>query len=739
MQKTEIKKQWIINNEECDESVASTIIEKYRVSPVAASIITERAGNTLEAAEAYINRDILECRDPRLLNDIEPAVERILKAVESGKDTIAIYGDYDVDGVTSVSMMYLYLCSLGLRVGYYIPSRNDEGYGVNKSAIRKLHSKGVTLIITVDTGITAIEEIEYAKALGIDVIITDHHECRPELPDAVAVINPHREDCNYPFKELAGVGVAFKLICAVELARCSFTGKTEYEAQRSMLLTYGDLVAIGTVADVMPIVDENRTIVSLGLKIIQGRPRLGVAALMNAAASSSTKREINSTFIGFSIAPRLNAAGRMGNAASSVELLLAEDEETADMLANQLCETNKLRQSEENKIVDSALEKIEEDWNIHLKNGAVIVLADDEWQQGVIGIVASRITEKYGMPSILVTFEGMPTPGDPSVFDLGKGSGRSVKGFNLVNALSECSDLLEKYGGHELAAGLSVRRGKLDEFRERLNDYARPIMKDLERVQILEADRELKIEDMTLQLAQQISNLIEPCGPGNPTPAFVLSDVKINSIRSIGAGKHLKLTFEKGGRKLTGLYFGVAEPDICFKVGDLVDVMFNVSVNHYNGNTELQMILIDVRYACSVFENRVAERKKLFDILSGAPFSPLDNYLPSRQDFVFLYKFFEGFSDRDMYSISDSDFIRFMDELPGDQIKPSFIKYRIMLEVFKELDIITVDYIPLVSDKNGSRWALPEDICVIKRGGAKKVNLDDSSLLLRLRGQMIDY
>ncbi len=743
MDNIEVKKQWTLRNAEVSESIVDMLINKHKLSRAAARLISERGGNTEEGVDAFINRDICEQRDPRLLNDMNKAVDRILQAIETKDDVIAIYGDYDVDGVTSVSMMYLYLTSLGLRAGYYIPSRNDEGYGVNRAAIRKLHSRGVTLIITVDTGITAIDEVEYAKSLGIDVIVTDHHECRPELPDAVAVIDPHRSDCDYAFKDYAGVGVAYKLICAVELARCAETGKTEFEAQRSVLLEYGDLVAIGTVADVMPIIDENRTIVSMGLKIIEARPRPGVAALIEASASktsySAQKKDITTTFIGFTLAPRLNAAGRMSNAAIAVELLLAEDKDSAMQLAEELCETNRLRQTEENKIVDGALEKIEEEWDVHLKNGGVIVLADDSWQQGVIGIVASRITERYGMPSILITFEGsVPLFADESPVDLGKGSGRSVKGFNLFAALSECSDLLEKYGGHELAAGLSIRRGNLEAFREKLNEYSRPILNNLERVQVLEADMLLAPADVTLDFAKEITHLIEPCGPGNATPNFIMSDLTVTSARGIGAGKHMKFTFEKDGYKFTGLLFGVPESQCSFKTGDSVDVMFTVGINYYNGNTELQLILSDIRFAEKVYAERRGKRDKLFAVLSGSEFGREENILPQRRDFVALYRILSAAAGSGRLSISDSSAERMLAEKLTADDYPGFVKYRIMLEVFNELDIFKVEYVPLVSDENGDRWNLPEDISVIMRGSAEKVNLEDSAILSRLRSQMTD-
>ena len=740
MNSKKIKKQWSLRGNECNRSVVDFAIEKYRLSRVAASLVCDRAGDSEQAVSDFICCDTCAPIDPNLMKDMDKAVSRILKAIESEDEVVAVYGDYDVDGVTSVSMMYLYLTSLGLRTGYYIPSRNDEGYGINRDAIRKLHSKGVTLIITVDTGITAIEEIEYAKSLGIDVIVTDHHECRPVLPEAVAVIDPHRPDCEFPFKELAGVGVAYKLICAVEIARCAVTGKSEYEAQREVLLKYGDLVAIGTVADVMPIIGENRTIVSMGLKIIDSRPRLGIEALIDASSGKGQqKKDITATYIGFTIAPRINAAGRMGNAAVAVELLLADNKETAANIAAELCETNRLRQTEENKIVDSALEKIEEEWDVHLKNNGVIVLDGEDWQHGVIGIVASRVTERYGLPSILISFEGsVPAFSEESPVDLGKGSGRSIKGFNLVAALSECSDLLEKYGGHELAAGLSVRRGNLDAFRTKINEYAMPILDNLERVQIIEADREVCAEDLTLVFAKELSQIIEPCGPMNPTPSFIMKDVTVNSIRGIGAGKHIKLTFECGKRKFTGLWFGVSEAETSFKQGDLVDILFTVGINTFNGNTELQLILTDMRYAESVYQCRIEKREKLRAILEGEKFSSKDNLLPNRNDFVALYKLFINHVKNGRYSVTDSSAEKMLAaSLPADAV-PNFVKYRLMLEIFNELDIFKVEYLPLVSDENGDRWQLPEDICVITRGSAEKVNLDDSSILARLRSTMTE-
>ena len=375
-------------------------------------------------------------------------------------------------------------------------------------------------------------------------------------------------------------------------------------------------------------------------------------------------------------------------------------------------------------------------WEVHLKNGGVIVLADDNWQQGIIGIVASRITERFGLPSILITFEGsVPLLSDESPFDIGKGSGRSVKGFNLVTALSECEELLEKYGGHELAAGLSVRRGNLDAFREKLNDYARPILNSLDNVQVIEADRIVSADEITLDLANELSSVIEPCGHHNPVPSFIMNDVTITSLRGIGAGKHLKLTYEKDGKRFTGLWFGVAESQNSFKIGDRVDILFTVGINHFNGNTELQLIITDMRYAEEVYNSRRSCRDALAHVLSGGSFSTDDSYLPERKDFVSLYRLILSRLQDKRLSIADSSALKLFADTFDPNDAPNFVKYRLMLEIFNELDIFRVEYLPLVADANGDRWQLPEDICVISRGSAEKVNLEDSLLLSYLKNR----
>lgn len=442
--------------------IVNEIANKLGIKLPTAQLLVNRGCMTPTEAKAFLTKEEEQLHDPFMMLDMDNAAYRIIEGIENG-DKIVIYGDYDVDGVTSVSSLYLYLKEKGADVSYYIPCRLGEGYGVSEAAIRKLHEEGYNLIITVDTGITAVAEAELARQLGMDIIVTDHHECHGELPDAEAVVNPRRPDCPYPFKELAGVGVVFKLMCAVESV---MNPEDEMiDCVRRISAEYGDLVAIGTIADVMPINDENRLIVSYGLSLIENTTRPGLIELIEATRSDSkyqTKRKITTSFIGYTIAPRINAAGRISDASIAVKLFLAEDCETAAPIAKKLCDINRERQNEENKIVDQAYARIDAEHDF--ERDPIIILDDEQWHHGIIGIVASRITEKYACPSILISFEGNGS--EKSGEDFGKGSGRSVKGLNLVDALSECSDLLEKFGGHELAAGLTIKRENLPNSRE---------------------------------------------------------------------------------------------------------------------------------------------------------------------------------------------------------------------------------------------------------------------------------
>ena len=642
MKELKKKKKWSIRYVPTvqSEAMIAELAQELGVLPTTAKLLYTRGLCTADKATVFLKQAETSLHDPFALSDIEPAVARIFKALEKG-ERIAIYGDYDVDGVTSVSLLYLYLSGLDADIGYYIPCRSREGYGLSTSAIDTLKARGVELIITVDTGITAMEEVAYASELGIETVITDHHECRPELPNACALVNPHRFDDEYPFKDLAGVGVVFKLICALEMTRCRREGRSEMEGVRQICREYADLVAIGTIADVMPIVDENRLIVALGLKLLEQTKRPGLRALIDAASGNRStdsrfppkKRKINSGFIGFVLAPRINAAGRVSSASIAVELLLATDEERARELAEELCNLNTTRQVEENRIAEQVYQKIEQ-MPTELCD-RIIVIEGDTWQQGIIGIVSSRITERYGLPSILISFDGS-TRGYPSDDDLGKGSGRSIKGLNLVEALADSEEYLARFGGHELAAGLTVRRGNIDAFRKRINQYAHKHLTEEMLCISIDADCEVQMSDMTLSLAQELDKL-EPFGTSNPVPNFVLRDATLQRVIPMGNGKHSKLILEKDGISMVAVWFGTESTAIPFEIGDRTDVMFQLNVNEFQNVTSLQMIVQDIQLSQTFEESYRTAWERYEEIRAGAPITAEEDVIPTRDDMACIY------------------------------------------------------------------------------------------------------
>ncbi len=712
------------------ESAIRNIAKENNISEICASLLYNRGYRNADTARDFLSFNDIVMHSPLLLADVEAAVDRIKAALEDG-EKIAVFGDYDVDGVTSVTMLYTYLNELGADVGYYIPSRMGEGYGVSKNALKHLADIGVSLVITVDTGITAVDEVEYAKGLGIDMVITDHHECQEVLPDAIAVVNPHRSDCPYPFKSLAGVGVIFKVICAFEILNF-YDRDRELEAVKSIYYRFADLAAIGTIADVMPLVDENRIIVKLGLAMIEKTQRVGLLALMEAASlgsnpnvrpvvgdkypKTSKPRKINSTYIGFTIAPRINAAGRISNASRAVELLLSDNVESAAALAHELCEINYTRQLEENKIAESAYKKIENE--LDLDNQRVIVVADDEWLQGVVGIVASKVTEKYGLPSILVTFEGA-FGGTISGLDVGRGSGRSIRGFNLVEALSYSKDTLVKFGGHEGAAGLSVRRKDLDAFRKKINEYAAEVLSEEDLCYRIEADRELDFSDITLSLAKEISKL-EPFGNSNNVPNFIIKGVRVQRASLIGGGSHTRFVFSCGGRVVNGVMFHKSYLSLGISENDTVDVLCTLDINNFNNTESLQLILQDIRLAeeyVSYFED---EDRLYQNIKSGVGFSHSDAILPTRDDFVTVYSLLRREFRVGNDVMTEKELFHKLSSIPNCTIR--LAKLKIILDILNELDICTVEEL--------SHGIYKYDIY----SSSEKKNIEDSEILANLRG-----
>ena len=718
--------------DEINEKIISEIAQKNNISEICASLLYNRGYTDADSAAKFLNFDDVVMYSPLLLKDVDKAVERIRKALDNN-ERIVIYGDYDVDGVTSVTILYLYLKNLGAQVSYYIPNRIEEGYGLSNDAIKLISSYGVSLIITVDTGVTAVEEVEYAASLGIDVIVTDHHECQETLPDAVAVINPHRSDCQYPFKSLAGVGVIFKVICAFETL--AFYDKTrEAEAIKSIYYRFADLVAIGTIADVMPIVDENRMIVKFGLALLERTPRLGLLALMEAARVGSNPnvrpvvdsrnktikpRKINSTYVGFTIAPRINAAGRISSASIAVELLLSQDESEARRLAHELCEINYKRQIEENKIAEEAYKKIEKEFDP--ENHKVIVVGDDEWLQGVVGIVSSKVTEKYGLPSILISFDGSSV-GEQSGLDFGKGSGRSIRGFNLVEALSYSKETLVKFGGHELAAGLTIRRKDVDLFRNKINEYANKTLSEEDLYYKIEADRELSVADMTLNLAKEMARL-EPFGNMNPAPNFITKGVRVMQANLIGSGNHSKFIFEYNGKTINAVMFNKSYLNLNIKENDVVDALFTLDINNFNNNETVQMIIQDIKHSedyISYFKNE----NDIYQSLRKGEKYDGDDIIPSRDDFAIVYSMLrrEFRIGNDM--MTEVEIYHKLQSIKDCNLR--LAKIKIILEVLNELKICTVEEV--------NPGIYQYDIYF----NPEKTNIEKSSILKKIKNQCIN-
>ena len=547
-------------------------MERQGVPTLVAATLCARGMTDLAEAKGLLSSGEDQLQDPFLMKDMDLATARIGRALRNG-EKIAVYGDYDVDGITSTCLLTHYLRAQGGDVCYYIPNRLSEGYGVNREAVEELARQGVRLMITVDCGITAVEEVAYASGLGIDVIITDHHECKEEIPAAVAVVDPHRKDCPYPFKDLAGVGVALKLVMALG-------GEKRY---RALFQEYADLAAVGTVADVMKLLGENRTIVRVGLNHLKKTRRRGLYALM--VEAGTLNRAITSTTVGYCLSPRINAAGRMGRAVTAAELILTEDNSQAELLAHELCELNRQRQAVELEIFNQCLALL-----AGRKQYDCLVLADKAWHQGVVGIVASRLAEQYACPVFMICLQDDGK---------GKGSCRSYGGFNLFCALERCADLLEGYGGHALAAGFTIQEENIPAFRARMEEIVRQDTGGEEMVSTLQIDGE--IENTALLTVEEVEalSMLEPYGAGNPKPVFSLSGVTITCMSDVGGGRHLKMRASRDGRTVDMIFFSVTRAKSGLTVGDRADVAFYPQINEYRGSRSVQLHLVDLRPAYS--------------------------------------------------------------------------------------------------------------------------------------------
>lgn len=567
-----IDKIWNFRHKLLKENDIVNTAQEYHIPKIIATILLNR-GVKDEDIPAFIKKSMADIINPTLMLDMDKAVERINAAIDN-KEKIAVYGDYDVDGITSTALLYEFLAGLGAEVEYYIPDRKGEGYGINIMAVNKLLKQGVKLLITVDCGITAIGEVEFAKLQKMDVIITDHHTCKDRLPTAAAaILNPKRPDCEYPFDALAGVGVAFKLALAIAVSRRMNT--------KEVFEKYIDIAALGTVADVVPLLGENRIIVDKGLAALQNPKRIGIRAIMEVAGVMG--KSVTASTIAFAIAPRLNAAGRLGTATTAVELLLTKDENRAREIALDLDAENKERQQTEKEIFDEAIELIAKDANFEKKK--VIVLAHEDWHQGVIGIVASRLSDMYYKPCILISHSN----------GNGKGSGRSIKSFNLFDALSHCEKYLTDFGGHAVAAGLNINVSDIEEFTKAINKYADETLTEKDMIPTVEIDCPISEQSVSLDNARLISKL-EPFGMSNEKPIFAIASAEVVAVGAVGMdNKHLRLRISKNGFVINGIGFGMGEYANYIAKGDIIHIAFQMDINSYQGVDSVQLIVKDIK------------------------------------------------------------------------------------------------------------------------------------------------
>ena len=601
------RKKWCVN--EVNKALACEIADKFDIDPFAALLLVSRGITEDNQIEEFF-ADESELSDPFTLKDMDKAVERINEAIEND-EKIAVYGDYDADGVTATALLCEYLQLNGCDVISYIPDRNSEGYGLNCNAVKSLCEMGVSLIITVDNGISAINEAEYIKSLGVDLVITDHHKAGEVIPDAVAVVNPHRRDCTSSFKHFAGVGVAFKLVCAL-------CGDSE-----QVLSMFADLVTIGTVGDIVSLTGENRLIVKKGIEMINSGTGIGIEALKRAAGVS--EKTLNCSSVAFSVVPRINAMGRIGHATKALELLLSQDGNSAEALAKEIDSANAKRQEIEREITLQAQRQIEE--NPDMLNNRVLIFSGKNWHGGVIGIVAARLVQKYGKPCLVITDDG----------EEAKGSARSIDGFSLYDCISSAKELLSHYGGHVLAAGFGMRSENLPAFKKAVEDYAKTVEMPFAR---LELDCKLRPEFINSDILSVIDAL-EPFGSGNPQPVFGLFGMNLTGVQPIGGGKHLRLSFRKGNTNITGLLFGVTQELFPYNIGDTLDLAVKLEKNEYMGQVKVSIYIREIRMSHTDDElylksRRLYEKIRRRDRLTKkeAAFA-----LPDRQQVAELFRF----------------------------------------------------------------------------------------------------
>ena len=671
------RKKWRIA--QYDKDCAASLAEACGLDPFAALLLVSRGMQTPEQARSFLEADAAEF-DPMSLPDMEKAVARIRKALDSF-ERIAIYGDYDADGVTATAVLYSYLETQGADVFYYIPEREAEGYGLHRASIDEMAKRGAKLIITVDNGVSALEEAEYAASLGLDLVITDHHRAGETLPHAAAIVDAHRPDSTCPFCDLSGVGVAFYLAAALE-----------GDAQ-ALMDDYADLVALGTVADVVPLHGENRRMVRYGLQRINANSRPGLMALR--AAAGFAEKPLTAGSIAFTLAPRINAAGRMGSAQRALHLLLSEEEEEAASLAEEVCQTNALRQETEGEILREVERQLDE--HPQRRFDRVLVVAGEGWHPGVLGIVAARLVETYGRPSIVITTDGGQA----------KGSGRSIEGFSIYDALEASKDTLLHFGGHTLAAGLELESGNVDAFRSRINGYAAQSELPFPELRL---DCRLNPVYLTLDMIDAVGAL-EPFGAGNPQPLFGLFRMRLEAVQPVGGGKHLRLRFSRGETQVTAMRFHVTPDEFPYRIGDVVDLAVRAARNEFRGKADVSVQIHAMRLS-GIDEDALFQAERLYEAYRRGELHPVEEAalaLPSREQTAHAYRMLRANSGW-----------RFGAEMLCLRLAGkggNFCQVQVSLDAMEELH--------LIQKNNEGNFILPPDTI--------KVNLDDSLILQRLR------
>lgn len=670
-------RKWI--KAELDKTKVRELSQKYGLPVFTAMLLTIRGITEKEDIESFFD---MSCglSDPFELKDMDKAVERIKKAVTGG-EKICVYGDYDCDGVTSAALLYSYLQSVFADVSCYIPDRGSEGYGMNIKAVDKLKEEGVELIVTVDNGISAIDEIFYAKSLGIDVVVTDHHKPQDILPNAVAVVDPHRLDDTSGFKDYCGAGLALMLAAALEgnsFAVCE---------------NYSDLAAFGTIADLVPLCRENRNIVKAGLLHIENSERQGILSLIEQAQID----KISAGNIAFRLAPRINAAGRLGSPYDALELLLTEDEDIAEDHAKALGALNSERQSIENRIFDDIMELLEKRPELTLDR--VLVVSGEGWNPGVIGIAASRVSEKYGKPCIIISEDD----------EICKASARSIPEFSIVDAIFACSDLLEKFGGHPMAAGLSIKKEKIGELRRRINEYADSIPEmPLMPVKI---DCNLNPDTIVVDMVHQLS-AFEPFGYGNPKPVFGLTNMRLERIVPLSGGKHIKLVVSRGNARLNLVKFSVTPEEFPYPEGCELDFAVSLDINIYRQKEYLSFSIKDILPSSVNAEKEMREIQLYEQYKRKKPAPAIADKYPSREEFAAVYLYIKK-NPRKKYTVDS------ILSAPGFAPIGAF-RLLIILDVLRELELI--DY---------SRTG--DELNISIRSGAAKAELQSSGIYKKLK------